>query len=172
MTAYVIRAWKVAGTPIAETGNYVSIEGRAGGLISWLLSLLGVSPIVTIAVDQQRITFTEGSWSGSASRIIPLENVCSTYYGYYKPWKEALVFGALLAVPTFGISVILALIYYFLNKSLTIGFVEYSGVASAISFKRSVIEGQDIEEKQARFVCEVVQWLVDERKKSFPQISG
>ena len=66
---------------------------------------------------------------------------------------------------TFGIGTIIGVIYYFLNKHLTVGFVEVSGVVNAIAFKRSVIEGQNIDENQAQAVIELTQQLIDARKR-------
>jgi len=51
------------------------------------------------------------------------------------------------------IGVVLALIYCFLNRTLTLGFVEASGFVNGIRFKRSVIENIDIDQTQAKTVC-------------------
>lgn len=56
---------------------------------------------------------------------------------------------------------VIALAYYFLNRTLTLGFVENSGVVSGIMFKRSVIENIDINEKQARYACELTQAMIE-----------
>ena len=163
---YVITRWQISAEPIDEAKNYVVVEGRAGGLISWLLSLVQISPIVKMEINGDRILFNQGSLEGSKSRIIPLENISSTYYGYTKPWKESLILGVVLGALTFGIGAIVGVIYYFLNKHLTVGFVEVSGVVNAISFKRSLIEGQNIDETQARTVAELTQQLIDARKRA------
>ena len=162
---YVIRRWQIASQPIDESKNYVVIEGRAGGLVSWLLSLVKINPIVKMEINGDRILFNQGSLEGSATRIIPLENISSTFYGYTKPWKEALILGVVLGALTFGIGIIFGIIYYFLNKHLTVGFVEVSGVVNAIAFKRSIIEGQNIDENQARMVSDMTQQLIDARKR-------
>jgi hypothetical protein len=101
--------------------------------------------------------FEQGSLSGFTRRVIPLQNVCSGYYGYYKLLKEALIGGLLLAAFTFWISIIVAIMYYFLNKQLTLGVVEVSGVASSIAFKRSVIEGKQIDETDGAKVIQILE---------------
>jgi len=58
-----------------------------------------------------------------------------------------------------------ALLYYFLNRTLTLGFVEASGVISGIRFKRSVIENLDINQEQAKRVCVIVQRLIEAKEK-------
>lgn len=165
MNPFVIKKWQVSETVVNSTQNYVLIEGRAAGFISWLLSLVGISPTVNLEINSERIKFAEGSLAGSAHRVIPLENVCSTYYGYAKPWKEALFIGLLLGIPTFGIGAIIGVIYYYLNKHMTLGFIEVSGVGNGIAFKRSVIEGINVDEKQAQQVAELVQKLIDAKKR-------
>jgi len=164
MNPYVIKKWQV--TEIAGVDqNNIEIEGRAGGLLSWLMSKVGISPTVKVEIGAERIRFAEGSLAGNAHRIIPLENISSTFYGYAKPWKEALLIAIVLGIPTFGIGVILAIVYYFLNKSMTVGFVEVSGVVNAIAFKRSVIEGINVDENQAQQVAELTQKLIDARRR-------
>jgi len=164
MNPYVIKKWQI--TEIAGVDqNNIEIEGRAGGLLSWLMSKVGISPTVKVEIGAERIRFAEGSLAGNAHRIIPLENISSTFYGYAKPWKEALLIAIVLGIPTFGIGVILAIVYYFLNKSMTVGFVEVSGVVNAIAFKRSVIEGINVDENQAQQVAELTQKLIDARRR-------
>mgnify|MGYP005865692313 CR=1 FL=1 len=188
MSALVIKEWKASNQPIDSDGNYIKIIGRAGGLISWFLALLTVDPTTSIKVAQDRVEFSSASLSGTAHRMIPIGSVCSTYYGYHKPWKAALLlfflFGFLFNMPgaiasagnNAGISVMgylfgiviavgIALLYYYLSRTLTLGFVENSGAISAIKFKRSVIENVDVNEGQARYMCEVTQFLIEAAKK-------
>ncbi len=49
------------------------------------------------------------------------------------------------------------------STGVTIGFVEDSGWRYGIQFKRSVIENQDINEAQARYVCELIQALIEQK---------
>jgi len=185
MSALVIKEWKAGPKAIDGQNNFVRIAGREGGLISWLLSLMGIDPSTTILVGLDRVEFTSASLAGTESRLIPLEGVCSTYYGYYKPWKAAAVIIALFMF--FGMSmgsaaasqggaffaflfttlvgVAIALVYYFLNRKLTLGFVETSGVINGIRFKRSVIENVDINQDQAKIVCIIVQRLIEAKQK-------
>ena len=52
-----------------------------------------------------------------------------------------------------------------LNRSLTIGIIEVSGVVSGIQFKKSVIENVDVDQKQAEIGCELIQALVERKQK-------
>lgn len=168
MAAYVIKSWKAQTEPIDESQTYVKIEGRAGGLLSWLLSLVNISPTVSLVVNSDKIVFEEGSLSGSLRYQTPLENTCATFYGYTKPWKEAVALGIVLGLITlflFAIPGIIAgIAYYFLNKTLTVGYSDMGGLRNAIQFKRSLIEGQDIDEAEAAKVCAIIQNLVDAKR--------
>ena len=47
-----------------------------------------------------------------------------------------------------------------LNRELMIGFNEYSGASSVITFKRSVIEGQEIDQEQLKKIIIVIENLI------------
>lgn len=189
MSTLVIKSWKVQSTPIDDRNNFVKIVGRQGGLLSWFLSLMKIDPTTSILIGGERLEFSTSSLAGTEYRLIPLQNICSTYYGYHKPWKAAATIIALsffmasalaqsaaqasgdpsagvtpfLAVA--GIGGLIALVYYFLNRTLTLGFVEASGVVSGIQFKRSVIENVDVNDVKAREVCQLVQNLIERRQQ-------
>jgi hypothetical protein len=185
--AYVIKSWQAGDHPDTQN-NFVTITGRNEGFISWLLALFRIEPTFSIVISESSLEISEVSLSGSIRRLIPLPNVCSTVYGYSKPWKKALVLGIFLTFMvhlaitanyprqvSFGtsftaimIGLIISLVYYFLNRTLTLGFVEHSGIVNAIEFKRSVIENKDINEAQAGYVCQVVQALIDAHQRKTP----
>ncbi len=72
MNAFVIKSWTASDQPDTD-GNYVNISGRAGGLVSWVLNLLGISPTVSLIVRDDRIIFQKGSLrEGSLNFITPL----------------------------------------------------------------------------------------------------
>ncbi|WP_370680540.1 hypothetical protein [Comamonas sp. GB3 AK4-5] len=179
MSALVIKAWKASEQPIDERGNHIAITGREGGLVAWILSKVNIDPTTTILVGSERLEFSSASLSGTQSRLIPLQGVCSTYYGYHKPWKTAaaislaaffmgasmlnqsVIAGLLTMLVGFGVAALI----YFLNRTLTLGFVENSGAVNGIQFKRSVIENIDISEEQAREVCQLMQKLIEAKEK-------
>jgi hypothetical protein len=168
-TAFVIKSWLAANQPDAD-GNYVNITGRAGGLIAWLLNLLGISPTVSLIVRGDRIIFRKGSLrEGSLSFTTPLENTCSMLYAFRRPFIEAVVLGVVLGILTFFsfgiIGIAIAVLYYALNKTLSVGFTDVGGRLHEVPFKRSVIEGQVIDEAEAARVCNIIQRLVDARRE-------
>lgn len=168
MSAYVIKSWSASDKP-DQDGNYVNIYGRAGGFISWLLNLLDISPTVRLTVNSEKLAFHKGSLEGTVNFLTPLENTCTMFYAYKRPLKEAIVLGVLIGGATFfllGIpGILVAVLYYVLNKTLTIGFTDIGGRISEIPVKRSVIEGQSIDEVEAGRVCNILQQLVDSRRE-------
>jgi len=175
--AMVISEWHVANQPNSQ-GEFIAIRGRAPGLFSWIMSLLGVERGVRMVATAQHIRFQEGDLGGSSTRIIHLDKVCSTYFGYKKPWAEAAAFIFVLApilAPLgaeimnsaigglfgFIVAIAIAAIYYALNKRMSIGLVEMSGVVNQIVFKRSVLEGINLDEQSSSQASDVIQWLMD-----------
>ena len=166
MNAFVIKSWSASGIPDKD-GTYVDIYGRAGGLVSWLLNLLDISPTVRLTVRADKIIFQKASLEGTIHSLIPLENMCTTFYAFKRPLREALILGFVLGAATFSLfgipGIAIAVIYYVLNKTLTIGFTDVGGRVHELPFKRSVLEGKVIDEEQAARVCAIIQTLVDSR---------
>lgn len=168
MTTYVIKSWFAREEPGPDR-HYIDIEGRAAGLMSWLLNLLGISPTVRLVVLADKVSFEKGSLEGIEHRLTPAEHICSTFYAYRRPWKEAIGMGIILGALTFFslglIGVAIAIVYYVLNKTLTIGFTDIGGYEHVIPFKRSVMEGQVIDEAQAARLCELMQRILDQQRE-------
>lgn len=190
MAALVLKEWKTSDKPLDKSGNYIMIRGRQPGLVAWVLAHVGVDPTTSLKVNANRVEFSRASLAGTDFRMIPLGSISSTYYGYHKPWGAALgvffllfwlsgslavglpssgVAKALGALFTFTISLGIALLYYFLGRTLVLGFVEESGHVSAMQFKRSIVEGVEVNEQQARYICEVTQFLIESEKRRSPR---
>ena len=162
--ALVIKKWFASSTPNAQ-GAYVHLVGRQAGAFAWLLSVVGLDPTTEIQITKDLVVFTSASLAGRSTRVMPMHFLTSASYGYQKPWKEALLIGALLT-PVFFIGLLLGPLYYFLNKTLAVGLTEASGWSDGFAFKRSVIEGQNIDEKQAHQVIEVVRELIEAKARA------
>ena len=164
--ALVIKQWE-CGREANEQGNYVHLVGREGGLISWLLSLIGIDPVSEVEVKEDLIKFTSSSLAGKEMRIIPVKSLTSAYYSYEKPWKIAVVifivgFFLIPANIFLGLLVCIAgVVYYVLNKNLAVAVVEASGWSGAFAFKRSIIEGQNIDEEAGYEVIEVIRQRIE-----------
>lgn len=72
MAAFVITSWHANDEPQPDTGEYVRIQGRAGGLISWLLTL---NDTLTIGITGEGGHSRKFSSSGRVRQgSIPLGN--------------------------------------------------------------------------------------------------
>ena len=172
---YVIKEWFASETP-NQDGIYVHITGRKGGLMSFFMSLVGIDPTVSLVVDRENVRFKRGSWTGYSSWVTPLEKLCSGHYGYSKPFWSAvlwIVIGVALLVFSDGHSGILilgaiailgAMAYYVLNKTLVLGFTYIGGgilhPGDELKFKRSVIEGKNIDEFATERIVAIIEMIV------------
>ncbi|MBO5760976.1 MAG: hypothetical protein J6S53_05470 [Lentisphaeria bacterium] len=149
---------------------YVRLVGRKSGVVDWILTIFKVNTTTVLEVYADRIEYSYGSLSGSVLEVIPLSKVSNLLCGYFKP-VILLVIAAifvLLALPTFGTSLIpavLCLIYYFLKKSVLISVIPNSASGCAVAFKRSIIENQDITEKEGEEIIKVITQLVENANK-------
>ena len=69
--------------------------------------------------------------------------------------------GSMGSILGFGVGIVIAAIYYAFNKRMSIGLVEMSGVVNQIVFKRSVLEGINLDENSSSQASDVIQWLMD-----------
>lgn len=172
--ALVIKSWSVKSNP-ASGEPYVKVVARESGFWSFVFSLLGIDATTTFQVTGTRIEFEQGSLSGFIRRLTTFEHVCSTFYGRFKPWKTALgIFGFCLFLGSamqsgwalfafFVLGAVISGLYYVLNRQLTFGFTDAAGEVAAITFKRSVIEGQEINEEQLHKIIGVIENLIKHR---------
>ena len=155
---------------------YVRIQGRKSGLMSWLLAQVGVDPSTTLTITKHRVELSEGSLSGRVFHQIPLSAVCNLGAGYSKPialFALGIVFavmglGCLFSggdAVALGFVFLLAaaalVVVYYLQKTLTLFFLPPSGTGACLSFKRSVIEGVSVDEREAYEVVELVTSLIE-----------
>ncbi len=166
----VVKSWKATSHPAPGEPN-VEVVARDSGLLSFVLSVVGIDATVTLHISSRHVFHEEGSLAGFTRSFVPLEHVARTFYGRVKPWKNTSGFMALSAVLgsmvggawgmlLFLVGVALSLLYYFLNRTLTIGVVDVSGFKTSLTFSRSLIEGQEIDEKAAENVIRIIEHLI------------
>lgn len=166
--ALVVKQWE-CHNQLNEEGNYIHIMGREGGLLSWVLSLLSIDAVSEVEVKENLIKFTDSSLAGKEMRIIPIKSLTSAYFAYEKPWKIAaaiLVLGVYLMSVEIWLGLLVVaggVVFYVLNKNLSVAVVEASGWTGAFSFKRSVIEGQNIDEDAGYEVIDVIRQLIESK---------
>lgn len=156
---------------INPTGpELVHVVARKAGLVSWLLTIMGIDTTTVFRVFGDRIEFQQGTLSGEIQTVIPLRSVSIASCGYTKPilflvlavvCLVSIVFFTFLGVGATGVFVPLilsaiAFVFYFLNKTLLISVVSNSSWPAEICFKRSVIEGVNVDYEQAKHVIQMI----------------
>ena len=178
--ALVIKSWYAERTP-NEKGDYVHLVARKAGLVAFLLAVLEIDSTAELRVKDSLIVHSVGSLAGRSVRVIPLKSLTSAYYGYVKEWKVPVLVtvilvsaglaslvsldGGILRVASSVAIILLGLglgpMIYLLKKTLVIEVTESSGLVSSFAFRRSVIEGQRISEREAFKVVDIVRALIE-----------
>lgn len=174
---YVVTDWHASDKPDPD-GMLVRIRGRRAGLVAYVLHLLRIDPTMSFIVYRDSILFEEGSLSGFVRSVTSLDRVSTSFSGYHKPWRSALVIvlvGLALTVPnalvlpgvfllpyllTMLVFVAAAGLYYGLNKRTTIVVCDVGGGARGFQFKRSVIEGKSVDEQAAERIVAIIEMLI------------
>lgn len=165
------RALALMEKQVNNTGPcYIRLVGRKSGLLDWILTLLKVNTTTVLEVYSDRIEYSYGSLSGNILEVIPLSKVSNLICGRFRP--TILLFFAFLsflaAIPTLGLSLILTavfVIFYFLKKTTLIQIIPNSSSMASVAFKRSIIENQNITEEEAKYIVQLVAFLVENANK-------
>ena len=153
----VLRRFQIDETGVS--GANVWIEARQPGIVSFLLTMVGLDPNSSLRVTRGSISFQNSSVFGMNQVSTPLANIGAFVGGYKKPFW-ALVFSGLMMLSglslaftedggiLFGLFAILALIgliYYYLQKTMFMGFETSGGGTYGFAFKASVLEGVGVD---------------------------
>jgi hypothetical protein len=165
VSGLVLKRFDVKGEPSARQDLEIEVVGRAPGLMAFLLGAMGLDPVTSLEVTPKAVYFTVNSLAGSTTRVIPMHQITSAYYGYHKPVELlAAAAGSIVTGPLCIIIAPILIVMYYLRKSLILSIVEYGGVQSSIMFKSSVIEGVSVDEAEcARATGILAEFLVQSR---------
>ena len=165
--ALAVKEWHVD----ENAPSKVIIEGRKAGLIGWFLSLLRIDSTTRFELKGNYVTFLEGSLAGQINEIVPLTGTCNLGTGYLKPFSYIIAAGfcfvwfvlGLFNNSVGGIWVFLRLVMsvglvvlYFLNKCMVFYVIPDSNSPVMIAFKRSIIEGVDVDEDSVNKVIRIM----------------
>lgn len=177
--ALVVKKFFASPTP-REDGVYVEVLARRSGVIAWLLSLMRIEPTVEMRIRYSRVEYFSGSFSGFNRVVLPIESVSSVFFGVSRPWVKALVwflvfvFAAVAASETGSkaavvvlvlVGAVVATLVLVLGRQRLIGITEMTGDDYAMTLKRSVIEGQEINEAKLEEISRIVLTLLDAHKR-------
>lgn len=168
----VLRRFQIDETGVS--GANVWIEARQPGIVSFLLTLVGLDPNSSLRVTRGSISFQNSSVFGMNQVSTPLANIGAFVGGYKKPFW-ALVFSGLMMFTglslaftedggiLLGLFVVLALIgliYYYLQKTMFMGFETSGGGTYGFAFKASVLEGVGVDIKRVEGTIAYVNSLI------------
>ena len=130
---------------------------------------MGIDSTFTLRVYADRLESTEGSLSGRIKTAIPMSAIDTYTCGYTKP-VQWLVIGVILLIATLRLCLdfsspstlvmlsisAICFVAYFLMKCMLLTFTTSGANGIFFLFKRSVIEGVNIDEALAERVMDIV----------------
>ena len=148
----------------------VKVVARKSGLWSFLMSFIGVDSTFTLLVFRDRLESMEGSLSGRIKTVIPLTALDTYTTGFTKPiyllvlaviFIIVALYGSFMKMP--GLAVfflvtlaILCCIFFYLRKCLLLSFTTNGANGIYFLFKRSVIEGVNVDETLSEQIGDLV----------------
>lgn len=173
----VLRSFELHSHPTSIQSDVIHVVGRRAGLISYFLTLLGLSSTCTFRVTHQYAEFVDSSLFGKTHAMVPLQHVVCVRGGVARPLL-ALFFVGLFLINGFLFLIAIAfelafailslafftaagscLVYYFLRKKFFVLIRSEAGTEIAISFMPSVLEGQTVDFPKALMAVEVLKNL-------------
>lgn len=171
--ALVVKKWYAEASP-NDNGEYINIFARKSGLMAWALSLMRLDPTVYFGMYLDRVEFRVSKLSGYVKATAPVSAIATCYYGYAKPWKQALfvllVFTFIAfsvaqqsligGIATLLVGMMLAIGYFLLKRELSFGVTLHSGHSFAMAMRRSIIEGAEIDENSFERVSAIITSII------------
>ena len=172
-SSLVLKKFTINKTAAGKTA-LVEITGRPGGLISWLLTLIGLDSTWHLKVTSTDISLRAASLFGQQDSVTAISSISDVHCGYRKPVGYFFVSAAFLLLGVGGglsdggakaflCGLLFAAVFfitYFLRKSIVIYFVTRGSSKLGISFKRSVIENVAVDIQQAQLTVGIINSLV------------
>lgn len=170
----VLQKFTLAASPLPLPHPTVEIVGRLQGIVAFILSLMGFSPITRLTLAGSELRCQSSSLFGQRSHFIPLRCVSSCAAGVHKP-IAAIVWAVLITIAAIYVSfksgrwapiaiglviaVALAAVYV-LTKKFFIEVHPHGGPAIVLLFKPNVIEGVAIDVEEALAVAAVIRDMI------------
>ena len=170
--------------------EFLRIEGRRPGLISWVLSLMGISPVRTLVCNGQAIKFeTVAERFGKKTQTIPRNAITEVQSGIDKPFLNLIFAGISVLVGiifaltiarysgstaalTFFVGLVVGGIFvafYFLKRTVEFSILIGSRKMT-IRVKRSIIEGQSVSPEQYEAVAAALTAAILESRGLVPAV--
>ncbi len=170
----VLQKFSLAVTSQAVPQPTVEIVGRMHGIVAFVLTLMGFSPITRFTIAGPEIRCQSSSLFGQRSQFIPLRCVTTMAAGVHKPismliWAlVVVVMGSYMSYGAgswlyFAVAQMLGIVFvvmYFITKKFFIEIYAQGGPPISLLFKPNVLEGVPIDVEQALEVVDVIRDLI------------
>jgi hypothetical protein len=178
--ALVLREWLCTEYPADDI--YVRIVGREAGLVSYVLTAMGVEAESRLLVDGKCVAFETRGVFGYVRHVVPTTSVASAHAGYFRPVLYLFVAGiaGLLALDgalqrqlegaalyVFILMLLAAglVLAYALSKKVAIALESFGGQKLGLTFKPSVIEGVRVGLPETLRALGIIEGLVTEAQR-------
>ncbi len=176
-TKLVLKKLVAHDAATAEARSVIELTGRQQGIISFLLTLVGVSPITDFTLTPDELCCNSTSLFGRQNQSVPLRAISSVAAGVRKPISYLFVAFAFLIVGVFGgLGVLwneglyrflltllvcgslaaLFLWLYAINKRFFVSIYTQGGPPILLSLKPNVIEGVPLDLERALGVVKII----------------
>lgn len=176
-TKLVLQKLSLHETATREAPAVIELAGRQQGIISFLLTLVGVSPITEFRVTHDEVCCDSTSLFGRQNQSVPLRAISSVSAGARKPvgylvvaflfafagivgglgvlWQEGFT-RFLLSVLLCGALTALFVVLYAVNKRFFVNIYPQGGPPILLSLKPNVIEGVPLDLDRALQVVKII----------------
>ncbi|MDB5340885.1 MAG: hypothetical protein JWN70_6504 [Planctomycetaceae bacterium] len=169
----VLQKFYVSQKPPLDHAPNVEIVGRMQGMVAFVLSLLGFSPITRLTIARGEVRYESSSLFGQRSQFVPLRCLTGISAGVYKPVSALFIAAMMLSssVPlsySLGSFIPLAVgllqfigltIFYVLTKKFFIDLHAPGAPTISLLLKPNVLEGVPIDVAEALAVVAVIRDL-------------
>jgi hypothetical protein len=176
-TKLVIQKVAAHESPAGESPPVIELVGRQQGFLSFLLMLVGISPITDFRVTAEEVCCNSTSLFGRRNQAVPLRSISSVAAGVQKPVGYLFVafcfvvvgfFGGLGVLWNEGLNKFLASTLvcgafaavfgwlYAINKTFFVSIHAQGGPPILLAFKPNVIEGVPLNLDRALQVVKII----------------
>lgn len=192
-TKLVIQKVAAHESATGESSPVIELVGRQQGVLSFLLTLVGISPITDFKVTPEEVCCNSTSLFGRRNQAVPLRAISSVAAGVRKPVGYLFVAFCFLVVGVFGgIGVLwrdglsnfiasllvcgaLAAVFiwlYAINKTFFVSIHAQGGPPILLAFKPNVIEGVPLDLDRALRVVKIIRDRVVASTSPMHQVSA
>jgi hypothetical protein len=147
-------------------GPFIDLEGRAPGVVSFVLSLVGVDPTLSLRCFADRVEIVEAGLGGRETVVVPIGKVSSIIGGHSRSLASLVaagvcglfgmlaMFASMVGSGEMGGAVVgavfwfllaaIALVRFFLSRSMVLAVQNGGDKSFGLRFGQGVIEGVDV----------------------------